>query len=363
MTSYIEKNITKNITKSDETSCFISPLNLTLPFIVLLNSAEGNTLTNLQKILGVNQSDKVNQSVSELFEEIKMNNCIICNSTILLRNDFKFRESFLEMAKTFSDIKFIDNGSPSKIEETRVDVNNFIKKNTNGLFPKMVNEGEITKNTNVIVVSALYIKTNWHRSIDWCDFHKEMFSQISGKTEVEYMKCTGKLGYYFNFWLRYSIVKIPFKNNISLVIILPGLFSKYTRTADFHPSEYMSKMKEKYIQIQMPEFEIKCNLTLKDQLKHSETLFDQNTCNLNKMWNSVNNPDIENVYISKIMHSVFLKVNRHGMEGSAATIVYCSVPLSYCSGPKPIKINVNRTFRYQVVYNDSSVIFDGVYNG
>ena len=58
-----------------------------------------------------------------------------------------------------------------------------------------------------------------------------------------------------------------------------------------------------------------------------------------------------------------MKVNRHGMEGSATTIVYGVTPLSYRSGPKPIKINVNRTFRYQVVYNDKSVIFDGVYNG
>ena len=82
------------------------------------------------------------------------------------------------------------------------------------------------------------------------------------------------------------------------------------------------------------------------------------------MWNSVDNPDIENVYISKIAHSVFLKVNRHGMEGGAATFASSvSIPFSYCQRPEPIKINVNRTFRYQVVYNDSSVIFDGVYNG
>ena len=114
-------------------------------------------------------------------------------------------------------------------------------------------------------------------------------------------------------------------------------------------------MKESRIEVKLPKFEVKTKETLNNILQKMGML-DAFTgaADLSKLGSS----SLGKLFISRVLHDAYIKVDEKGVEGAAVTTVGVSVT------SLPPQLNLNRSFIYVIRHNESGIpVFIGLFNG
>ena len=108
-------------------------------------------------------------------------------------------------------------------EKTRLNINNWVKRRTNGLIPDLIAEGLLTPETLFVLVNALYFKGSWKKPFSKETTETGTFHGIDGNEKVEFMVRR-------NFIMSYkevpsmggSMMSLPYKeSNFWFYIFLP----------------------------------------------------------------------------------------------------------------------------------------------
>jgi serpin B len=116
----------------------------------------------------------------------------------------------------FNEVDYI--GDP---QGARIKINDWVSKETKEKIKDILQPGDITKLTRLVITNAIYFKGKWLTEFDKEFTRDEDFYLINGqKTKVKMMYQENRFNYYENDDLQ--LLEMPYKGDkVSMVIILP----------------------------------------------------------------------------------------------------------------------------------------------
>ena len=289
----------------------ISPLSIFQVLSLTSNGAKGETQTEMLEVLGGDNIDELNEinynilSTTNKFSTIDIANAVMTKFTPL--------DNFCNIAD-----KYLAPIEPLISVEQ---VNNWCSNKTHGKINKILES--LSSDTSMILLNAIYFKNEWSLQFDH-EFTKNLSFYNYGNEEkkVETMNQIEYFNYYED--KKVQVIELRFqKDFMSALIILPSEqtdINTYINNLQISKDEFstlLKQLKTTKVHLQLPKFEVNFSETL------NQILIDLGMYNAFSEYNADFSGLREEggLFISKVIHKTYLKVNEEGTEAAAVTIV------------------------------------------
>jgi serine protease inhibitor len=334
----------------------VSPLSISQALSMATNGGAGNTLTQMQEILGfkdfslpeMNGSNR--EVVNSLLDHDSKVTIEIANS-IWYKDNFTVKSGFIETNKTFynAQVSSFDHSQP---EKAKTAMNNWVDEKTHGKIDKIIDV--INAEDVMFLINAVYFKAKWKTEFKKKDTKPVLFKLDDGnEKEVETMIGKVELNYYNDE--KFSVIKLPYGyGKFDMLIYLPE--EGYT-TNDIVPGiektdfDQLGLLSLNERELYLPKFEFSYENKLNDELNAMGM-----TDALSPILADFSNITDEDIFISNVMHKTYFKTDEEGTEAAAVT----SISFTNTSvGPEGI-IKIDRSFLFAIVEEDThSILFIG----
>jgi len=310
--------------ENKEKNLFYSPASISIALAMTYAGARGNTEKQMADVLNFTlPQDRLHLAYSKLIENLKSAKdyeLSIANA-LWLQKDYKLLQEFLNiMGKYykggFNEVDYI--GDP---QGARIKINDWVSRETKEKIKDILQPGDITKLTRLVITNAIYFKGKWLTEFDKEFTRDEDFYLINGqKTKVKMMYQENRFNYYENDDLQ--LLEMPYKGDkVSMVIILPktGKFVTVENMMDEKKlQEWLKNAMKTKVKVYIPRFKFTQMFGLSEDLSKMgmEDAFDENKADFSGI-----NGRKNDLYISKVIHKAFVEVNEEGTEAAAATAV------------------------------------------
>ena len=340
-----------------------SPLSVTYALGMLNNGAKGNTLKQINDVLGFGNSgaDSINAFCYKLINTApsldSLTKVLIAN-TIFVRDDVTLKELFVRKANLFykADVK------SRKFDLSTLDeINQWASDNTEQMIQEVLNEDEYNPRAVSYLLNAIYFKGTWTYKFDKNNTTNETFYPAGGQgstISVPMMQLTANVDYARNN--EYQALCLPYGNGSYRMTILLPVVSQGQNGYDVPavPSletwnQLNSSMTKADFKIKLPRFEIDTDVNL-IPIMQSLGMTDAFNPGLADFGDFCE--DAGGLYINLMKHVAKIKVDEEGSEAAAVTVI--GIWKSYTT------FNANRPFIY--VISDTvtgSIFFIGRYTG
>ena len=244
-------------------------------------------------------------------------------------------------------------------EKVRKQINNWTEKETEGKIKDLLQEDDLSMETILVLVNAVYFKAEWKKQFKERATKKDIFYSFSGKSKIDFMKLSSRMKFYKD--KLHIALEIPYYDNkASMYILLPGDKKSFYTLQEKLNYKYFMKIqdKSKYTSVKLilPKFKIENRMYLGEELqKAGMKLAFSKKANFSAMTNE------SDVSIDKVIHQTFINMDESGTEAAAATAVIVKRETSV-PPEKVVEFNVNRPFMFFITDNTSgSILFAGHY--
>ena len=314
----------------------ISPLSIFQVLSLTSNGAREKTLLEMLELLEYDSLYELNEinyeilSISQNFTTVDIANAVMTKFTPL--NDFI--DTALKYLAPIETLKSVEQ------------VNNWCSEKTHGKINKILDS--LNPATLMILLNAVYFKGEWSVKFEERLTQKLPFYNLGNKEiKVDTMDQIDHFRYYGDKTVK--AIELRFKRDfMSAIIILPANgtdINKYITTLSNNNDEYnqlISKLKYSKVHLQLPKFEINFSENLNEILM-----------NLG-MYNAFNSDVADftglrkegNIYIDKVIHKTYLKVNEQGTEAAAVTAVILNYGSALPVQEIIYEMKVNRPFLF-----------------
>ena len=334
--SFQSKLFNKMNKEKEGQNLIISPLSIFQALSLAANGAKGDTLLEMLDLLEANSLDELNKINYEIISTFQKFKTIDIANAVMTR--FTPLKDFTEIAKKYL--------APLEPLVSTEQVNGWCSNKTHGKIDKIINE--LSDETIMLILNAVYFKGEWVSQ-----FEKELTKELpfynlgNTKTNVETMTQIEHFNYYED--KKVQAIELRFwKDYMSALIILPAEgtnINKYINTLAISNDEYsniVKGLKHTKVHLQLPKFEVDFSENLNEVLKDLG------------MYNAFSSSNADftglrgerGLFISRVIHKTYLKVNEAGTEAAAVTAI--AVDTAYFPGQEEKIYNmiVNRPFLF-----------------
>ncbi|WP_010424649.1 serpin family protein [Anaerophaga thermohalophila] len=334
----------------------ISSLSVAQALGMTTNGAAGETLDQMLTVMDFGGATTMNEAFKNIREvllsadskvEIEMAN------SVWYKESLPAKESFSETVKEYYDAAFrgVDFSDKEGAKEL---INSWVNEKTRGKIPAIIDE--ISDQQYMFLVNAVYFLGKWQYQFKESATKDESFKLSDGTTvQVPMMNQEQDLDYYADDELR--AVKLPYGNgSFYMIVALPSGEASVNDLVNNITSEkwasILENMNEQSIGLFMPRFEVECKYLLNDPLitMGMELPFSEFVADFSNM---IDAP----VFISKVNHKTYIKVDEEGTEAAAATSVGMELNMV---NPGPMVFRVDRPFFFAIAEKESgAILFSG----
>lgn len=326
----------------------ISPLSLAGVLVMLANGADGNTLKQITKVLGVEGQSMDN--ICDLYS--KLNRCLtspdkntavdIANS-IWIDEHFKVKDDYITKNKSHFDAEVYHQILSSN--KTLDDINSWCNRKTNGNI-KQILEEPLSEYSVLVLINALYFKGKWENEFERYFTRKKKFTNSDGsKSNVKMMNQTDYFDVYVGEEMDYA--RFPYVNNeFYMEVYLPHKDKNLDECMNGLSEKEFSQMRKqaenRMVDVYMPKIEIKTNAELTKCLKAMgmPDAFSIENANFSGISD-------DRTYVSCVKQAVSIKINEEGTEAAAITLA--EMEIGCCPDfSRPVIFNMNRPFLYLI---------------
>lgn len=311
----------------------ISPLSIFQVLSLTANGAKGETQSEMLELLESKDIDELNKINYEMLSTFKELSTIDIANAVMTK--FTPLEDFISVANEYL--------APIEPLVSVEQVNNWCSNKTHGKIPQIIEE--LSPDTVMILLNAVYFKGEWSMQFE-PELTKNLsfFNKGTEEIKVETMTQIELFSYYED--KKVQAVELKFKKDfMSALIILPAEgtdINKYITSLVNSNEEYskiINGLNRAKVHLQLPKFELDFSENLNQILKDLG------------MFNAFNSEDADftglreekGLFISRVIHKTYLKVNEAGTEAAAVTAVM--VDEAYVEG-KIHDMKVNRPFLF-----------------
>lgn len=354
--------------EKEDANVLISPTSILYAFGMAENGAKGTTKSQLEKVVnGGIKSAELNKILASTkkrmmkSEKVKWN---VANSVWFInRKDVGVKKAFLKKVKSYYGAEIYKAPFNNK---TKKEINAWVKKNTNKMIPKIIND--ISRDDVMYLINALAFEGEWAEQFnDRQVLKNQTFYNIDGSTgdvnmlsgkENSYFEINSAKGFRKKYaGYEYSFVGIQMPDGIT-----PAQFIKQLSENDINFAQAVGDTKRASVYIKMPEFSYDYDIDLSDTLKNlgAGDAFDKEKANLYNMFKKL---DDYNYYFSKVIHKTHIEVDKNGTKAAAATAIAVAKTNSIVVQEEKVEITLDHPFVYAIVDDTTNLpVFIGVVN-
>ena len=238
-------------------------------------------------------------------------------------------------------------------EKARININNWVEKNTNNKITELLKPSSITSSTRLVLVNAIYFKGSWNKQFNESNNTKEDFQVAKRDFQQKTFMNTQINSWYYED--KYAeIIDIPYSDNkYSMMIILPKSYRRMKclerKLKNDYYNNYTQKRERKRIILSIPKFDMESDYELNETL---QSMGIKDAFNSSADFTGIT--ESERLYISNVIHKAKIIVDEEGTEAAAATAVIMrktSVML------ESVEFKANRPFIYILRNNETNCIY------
>ena len=226
-------------------------------------------------------------------------------------------------------------------EESRVTINDWVSDQTEGRIEDLIPPGSITPLTRLVLTNAIYFNAAWSEPFVEAATRDQPFYLLDGsQVAVPMMSQETSLGYAAGDG--YQAVELPYEGNeLSMVIFLPDAsrFEEFDAALEAaHVGVILEELNYRVIDLSMPRFTFEWEVSLAGVLSAMgmPIAFDPLNADFSGM------TDVEQLFISGVIHKAFVAVDEEGTEAAAATAVVVGTT---SAEPEPeLVVTIDRPF-------------------
>ena len=334
---------------NQDKSFMISPLSVMSALSMTANGADGETLAQIQKLLGGLDPDELNRYMSAYAaklpsgEKAKLS---MADSIWLREGKVKAKDEFL---KTNAAYYNADIYSSKFDRSTLDDINGWVSDNTDGMIEKMIDD--IPTDAAIYLINALAFDAEWQDIYTEDKIVEGEFNGTLGKQRAD-MMCSSESGY-LNDGKAEGFIK-PYASGYSFVAMMPYddiSIDEYIGSLD--GSKLMSlinNVDNTAVDVWIPKFELEYDAELRDVLRQlgMTDAFDAQKADFSRLGNATGG---EKLYIGAVRHKTFMRVDERGTKAGAATSVEMTFGIR-CGVMNRI-VYLNRPFVCMVIENQT----------
>ena len=300
----------------------ISPLSVLYALAMTANGADGATLTQMKKVLGMDV-DKLNSymlAYLDLLPESKDYKMSLANS-IWFKDDPNFA---VEQSSLQINADYYGAGAYKAAfdEGTRNDINNWVKEHTDGMIPEIIDE--IPDEAIMYLVNALAFDAKWADEYEEHQIREGSFTMEDGtrqdvdmmhSEEYTYLEddlATGFIKYYKD--RKYAFVAMLPNEGVTVSQYVDSLTGEHLR-------ELLNNPQDLTVFASIPKFETEYDIEMSEVLQEMgmTDAFDWRVADFSRL--GTYNVDGMNICINRVLHKTFISVTEQGTRAGAATAV------------------------------------------
>lgn len=309
-------------TEDEKPNVFVSPLSASLCLSMITNGASGNTLTEMQDVLGFPASsfslddlNNYNQKLTTALLDLDNTTQLGIANSIWVKQGFKVYDSFVNVNKQMYDAQVQELDFTSSTAKDVI--NRWCAEQTNDCIKEVIKV--IPENARMYLLNALYFKGIWASQFEKSATQQENFTNSDGtQQKVNMMNQTEMFNYTQNS--TFSIAELPYGNEaFSMVILLPSggktLNESLSELTSENWKEWNSNMAGKQLQVKLPRFKVEYDKTLIDDMiaMGVKDAFDGNKADFSKM-------SAAELYVGVLQQFTYINVDEEGTEAAAVTV-------------------------------------------
>lgn len=253
-------------------------------------------------------------------------------------------------------------------ESARMEINDWVAEKTRDKIKHLLHQGDVTRDTNLILVNAVYFNSVWARPFDKKNTREEPFR--TGKDEQHNVPMMRQKGHYlYGENQDAQWINVPYKiPGYSMLILLPRENESFTQMEDFERkltvetlSLWISDMSGREVELIMPKFKDERRYPLTELLnKLGMNLAFTNDADFTGMVKDARK-DGQVVKIDSVIHQAFIELDEERTEAAAATAVVMMKAMAL-PPQEHIVFRADHPFIYCLVDDLGTVLFMGRIN-
>jgi serpin B len=312
--------------RADKGNLFLSPYSISSALAMTEAGAGGKTREQMRKTLHFALPDeRLYPALGSLQQQLNGNGAkrayeLRAANALWGQKDASFLSDYVKLLKTEfrAGINAVDFAGDK--EKARQTINAWVARETRNRIKELLKEGHVDRSTRLVLTNAIVFKADWSTRFDKTYTREEPFRGTSRKAKVPLMSIVGE--YRFLDGGTFQALEVPFtRNQVSLVVFLPrkaGGLADFEKTLSAKKlSGWMSKLKERQVDLKLPRFRTTASFRLKPTLSAlgMPLAFQASQANFSGMTAS------KGIFLGDVVHQAFLDVNENGAEAVAATAV------------------------------------------
>ena len=346
-------------TSKDGQSTLISPLSVIYALAMTANGASGETLKQMENVLGVSIDELNLYLYSYMYslpqgDKYKLN---LANSIWFKEDDaFKVVDAFLQKN---ADYYGADIYSSDFNEQTLRDINNWVKRETDGMIPKVLDR--IPDDAIMYLINALAFEAEWADIYEHHQVKDGNFTDENGNAKaVELMYCTEYK--YLEDDNAKGFIKYYNGRKYAFAALLPDegiTVSDYLDSLDGESLYAMlSGVKNATVRTAIPKFEIEYSTSLAGSLAAMgmSDAFSAELADFSGIGEYGDEYFDGNIFIGDVIHKTYIQVGEKGTKAGAVTAIQMVGAMD--PGQEEIKeVYLDRPFVYMLIDCENNVPF------
>jgi serpin B len=228
----------------------------------------------------------------------------------------------------------------------RTEINNWMRDQSSSEFPAVVDDGQVTEATRLLMTAGTFIAAPWDQRFDASRTRQSIFHLLGGGTTIATkMSITSPEGLAYARGDGWQAVMLPYLGRqLAMVLIVPaaGRFDAVQAQLDGAQLQaVLAALRPTPLELEMPRFQFSTPVTLDGLLKENglRTLFDPTRAKLPGITGD------EALWVSHFDEDAFVSADEEGMQASAPTAVR---PPAVATAPATT-LDIDRPFIMAVV--------------
>jgi serpin B len=310
-----------DLSKNEKGNIFFSPYSIFSAFAIVYEGARGKTADEIKSVFHFPEYEKLRPNFAAIYNNInkKGDYELRTGNALWVQQDFHLFDNYKDTVERYYGGKASNLDFYREPVESIKTINKFIEEQTDGKIKDLIRPEDLSKETVLIITNAIYFKGTWVWRFDPKETRETDFKISPGNTvkvPMMYMKPPKWAKFNYTETEDLQILELPYKGGkISMLILLPKKDISSVEPLSLEKiEEWKSKMKETTLyEIYIPKFELRTRYYLNDNLRRlgMPTAFTDGA--------DFSGMTKEGIFISRVIHEGYVKVDEEGTEAAAAT--------------------------------------------
>ncbi len=341
-----------------DSNLFFSPTSISVALTMTSVGADGETLQEMLNVLHISDLDEQSvlrnyKNLVDLLNQTTEDYELRFANALWAQKGYPFLEGFLKIVSQnfhapVEQVDFVDN---LQREQTRLKINEWISKITEGKIPQLISEDDINELTRLILTNAIYFKGKWLHQFDPSKIEKDIFHSLEGDVQVDMMRIKESFEYYEDESVQ--LAKLPYAGEkLYMLVVLPKQENGTQELEKKLNSElfesWINSTSSAVVDLSMPKFKFRNRLSLVKILqKLGMKLAFENLADFSRM------TPRNDLKITQILHEAFIEVNEKGSEAAAATAVIMGIKMAPAL---QIVLKLDKPFLFFIVEKSQNLV-------